>query len=117
MRFPLILLRVQALLLVEKNQVPAPHNSFTSSRNLQLSVPLLQRAKEAYIVPTLPWLRAAYLHREQQSRFLHEVALAALHAATSARREGYEAMLEAEAAVLVTANAGQAHRYNGSTTA
>ena len=69
-----------------------------------------QRAKEAYIIPTLPWLRAVYLHREQQSHLLHEVALAALHAATSAGRAGHEAMAEAAAAVLVTAAAGQPQR-------
>ncbi len=97
---------MQALLLVEKDQVPAPPLQLNL---LIVTVPPrtpLQRAKEAYIVPTLPWLRATYLHRSQQSRFLHEVALAALHAATSAGRAGREAMAEAEAAVLVAAVTG-----------
>jgi hypothetical protein len=58
-------------------------------------------------VPTLPWLRATYLHRSQQARFLHEVALAALHAASAAGTEAQDAAAEAEAAVLVTADADQ----------
>ncbi len=61
-------------------------------------------------MPTLPWLRATYLHREQQARFLHEVALAAFHSATSAGGEGQEAVAEAEAAVLATAGAGGGER-------
>ncbi len=61
-------------------------------------------------MPTLPWLRATYLHREQQAQLLHEVALAALHSATSAGAEGYEAMVEAEAAVRVTASGEAADR-------
>jgi hypothetical protein len=61
-------------------------------------------------VPTLPWLRATYLHREQQAQFLHEVALAALHSATSAGGEGQEAAAEAEAAVLATAGSGGGER-------
>ncbi len=68
----------------------------------------MKRAKEAYIVPTLPWLRATYLHRSQQPRFLHEVALAALHAATAAGAAGLHAAVEAEAAVLVTAESHHA---------
>ena len=73
----------------------------------------LQRAKEAYVVPTLPWLRATYLHREQQQRFLHEVALAALHAAASAGRDGIAALVEADAAVRVTADAAAPHSHAG----
>ena len=61
-------------------------------------------------MPTLPWLRAVYVHREQQARFLHEVALAALHAATLAGAEGQEAVAEAEAAVLATAGSGAGER-------
>ena len=63
------------------------------------------------MVPTLPWLRATYLHREQQARFLHEVALAALHAAASSGRDGLGAMVEADAAVRVTADAAALHSH------
>jgi hypothetical protein len=105
----------QALLLVEKDQVlvpPAAHRIGRDSCPPPSPPPLpqRQRAKEAYVVPTLPWLRATYLHRSQQSRFLHEVALAALHAAASAGERGRDAMAEAEAAVLAAADKRQAQR-------
>jgi len=103
---------VQALLLVESKQVAAhqPRTRHHVTANCQ---PPPQRAKEAYVIPTLPWLRATYLHRSQQQRFLHEVALAALHAAASAGSEGLGAMAEADAAVRVTADAAALQHNDG----